>query len=68
MAARSQPTAWELVTLGTSIAVCVVGGIGLGWLVDHLAGTLPVFILVGLCLGIAAGCLIAYRRIRPYLS
>ncbi len=68
MATRSQPSAWELVTLGTANAVCVVGGIGLGWLVDHFAGTLPVFILLGLALGIVAACMITYRRIRPYLS
>ncbi len=68
MAARSQPSAWDLLTLGATNAVCVVGGIGIGWLVDHAAGTLPVFILVGLGLGIVAGCLITYRRIRPYLS
>ncbi len=68
MAARSQPSVWELLTLGTTLAACVVGGVGLGWLVDRVAGTLPVFLLVGLGLGIVAGMMIAYQRIRPYLS
>ena len=68
MAARSQPSVWELLTLGTSLAACVVGGGAIGWLVDRAAGTLPVFLLVGLGLGIVAGIVIAYRRIRPYLS
>lgn len=68
MATRSQPNAWDLLTLGTANAVCVVAGIGVGWLVDHVAGTNPVFILVGLALGITAGVLITYRLIRPYLS
>jgi F0F1-type ATP synthase assembly protein I len=66
--ARSQPSAWELLTLGTSLAACVVAGVVLGWLVDRAIGTLPVFLLVGLALGIAAGIMITYRRIRPYLS
>jgi len=68
VAARSQPSAWDLLTLGTTNAVCVVAGGGLGWLVDHVAGTTPVFILVGLALGVAVACLITYRMIRPYLS
>jgi F0F1-type ATP synthase assembly protein I len=68
VAARSHPSAWDLLTLGASNAVVVVAGIGLGWLVDHALGTLPVFILVGLGLGIVAAILITYRRIRPYLS
>jgi F0F1-type ATP synthase assembly protein I len=68
VATRSQPSAWDLLTLGTTNAVCVVAGIGVGWLVDHLAGTTPVFILVGLGLGIIAACLVTYRMIRPYLS
>lgn len=65
---RSQPSAWDLLTLGATTAACVVGGLGLGWLVDNAAGTEPVFLFVGLGLGIAAGCLISYFKIRPYLS
>ena len=68
MTARSQPSPWELLGLGTAIAVCVVAGMGLGWVVDRALRTIPVFILVGLGLGTVAGVLIAYRRIRPYLS
>jgi F0F1-type ATP synthase assembly protein I len=68
VATRSQPSAWDLLTLGTANAVCVVAGIGVGWLVDHVAGTNPVFILVGLALGIIAACLITYRMIRPFMS
>ena len=68
MAAKSQPSAWDLLTLGGTIAGCVVGGIVLGWLVDRAAGTIPVFILVGLGLGIVAGIFATYSKIRSYLS
>jgi F0F1-type ATP synthase assembly protein I len=39
------------------LALCLVLGLGLGWLLDRAVGTSPVFLLVGLLLGIvAAGC------------
>jgi len=68
MATRPQPGAWDLLTLGATIAGCVVGGVLLGWLVDRAAGTVPVFLLVGLGLGVVAGVLAAYGKIRSYLS
>jgi len=68
MATRSQPSAWDLLTLSGTIAGCVVAGIVAGWLVDRAAGTLPVFILVGLGVGMVAGGLAAYGKIRSYLS
>jgi F0F1-type ATP synthase assembly protein I len=68
MATRSQPNVWDLLTLGGTIAGCVVGGIVLGWLIDRAAGTLPVFILVGLGIGIVAGIMAVYSKIRSYLS
>jgi F0F1-type ATP synthase assembly protein I len=68
VATRSQPSAWELVTLGGSIAGCVVGGILAGWLIDRAAGTVPVFILIGLFAGIVAAGLVTYSKIRIYLS
>jgi F0F1-type ATP synthase assembly protein I len=68
MATPSQPSVWDLLTLGGTIAGCVVGGIVLGWLIDRAAGTLPVFILVGLGIGIVAGVLAVYSKIRIYLS
>lgn len=63
-----QPGAWRLIGLGSTIAGCVVGGIGLGLLVDWLAGTSPLFLFVGLALGITSACLTTYTQVRNYLS
>jgi F0F1-type ATP synthase assembly protein I len=43
-----------LLGMGAVIAAELVAGLGLGWLVDVLAGTTPIFLLIGLLLGIAA--------------
>jgi F0F1-type ATP synthase assembly protein I len=59
---------WELVTLGSVMVACLVGGLGVGLVVDQHLDTLPVFTLVGLGVGMVAGALISYRRIRHYLS
>jgi F0F1-type ATP synthase assembly protein I len=68
LATRTQPSAWDLVALGATLAGCVVAGLVVGWLVDRSAGTAPLFLIVGLGLGIVAGCLASYVKIRPFLS
>lgn len=68
MSERPSLGLWELVTLGSAMVVCLVGGLGLGLWFDQSFDTLPVFTLVGLGAGIASGSLISYRRIRRYLS
>ncbi|MBO0869924.1 MAG: AtpZ/AtpI family protein, partial [Micromonosporaceae bacterium] len=64
MGTRSQPSAWDLLSLGAANAVCIVGGLGIGWLVDRIAGTAPIFLFVGLVLGIAAGIMFSYSKLR----
>ena len=59
---------WDLVTLGSVMVGCLVGGCGLGLLVDAHFGTLPVFTLVGLGFGLISGAMITIQRIRHYLS
>ncbi len=41
--------------LGMLNAVCLLVGLGVGWVVDDALGTLPIFMLLGLVLGIALG-------------
>ena len=57
----------EFLTLGLTVAVTVVVGGALGYLVDRWLGTSPVFTLVGVALGITAAVLTAVRQIRKFL-
>lgn len=54
--------------MGAVIATQLVAGLGLGWLVDSLAGTTPIFLLVGLLLGIAAAVSYTVVEFRKYLK
>lgn len=58
----------ELLGMGAVIAAELVAGLGLGWLVDSLAGTGPVFLLIGLLLGIAAAITYTVVEFRKYLK
>ena len=49
------------------MAVTILVGGALGYLVDRWLGTSPLFTLVGLVLGIAAAVLTAVARVRKYL-
>jgi F0F1-type ATP synthase assembly protein I len=57
-----------LLGMGAVIAAELVAGLGLGWLVDSLAGTTPIFLLVGLLLGIAAAVSYTVVEFRKYLK
>lgn len=52
------------VTLAVLFAVCVV----IGWLVDVLLGTSPIFVFVGLALGIFASGWYSVNEFRKYLK
>jgi F0F1-type ATP synthase assembly protein I len=54
--------------MGTAIAAQLVVGLGLGWLVDWLAGTTPIFVIIGLFLGIAAAVSYTVVEFRKYLK
>lgn len=41
-----------VVTLGTTLVACIVGGLLLGLFGDHIFGTSPLLLLLGLLLGI----------------
>ena len=46
----------DLIGLGGLLAGAVIAGLVLGYVVDEVAGTAPVGVLVGIGLGILAGC------------
>jgi F0F1-type ATP synthase assembly protein I len=57
----------DLVGLGGMLAGAVVLGLVVGLLVDHAAGTSPAFTLVGIALGILAGAIGFWLRVRDAL-
>ena len=54
--------------MGAAVAVAIVAGVGLGWLVDSLAGTTPIFLFLGLALGVAGAVRYAVGEFRKYLK
>jgi F0F1-type ATP synthase assembly protein I len=57
----------DLIGLGGLLAAAVIAGTLAGLLVDHLAGTEPAFTLSGVALGILAGGLGFWLRVRDAL-
>jgi F0F1-type ATP synthase assembly protein I len=54
--------------MGAVIAAQLVAGLALGWLVDVLADTTPIFLLVGLLLGIVGAISYTVVEFRKYLK
>lgn len=66
MAASDGPQLGDLLSMGGTMAGCVVVGFGLGWLVDLGVGSFPGFALAGLAIGIAAACWFIYRIFKRF--
>jgi F0F1-type ATP synthase assembly protein I len=66
---RAKPTldVWTLLGIGTYNVACLLLGMGVGWFIDSLMDTFPVFLLVGLAGGIALGVAGTWRQMRPFL-
>ena len=58
----------ELLGMGAVIASAVVLGGGLGWLVDSVAGTSPIFLFLGFVVGVAAAGRYTMIEFRRYLK
>jgi F0F1-type ATP synthase assembly protein I len=57
-----------LLGLGAVTAAQVAAGLALGWLVDSLAHTQPIFLLIGLVLGIIGAISYTVVEFRKYLK
>lgn len=68
MERRSGPDLATLLGLGAVTAAVLLVGLGLGWLVDEVVNTLPVFTLAGLALGIAGAGLYIYTQFMKFLK
>jgi F0F1-type ATP synthase assembly protein I len=58
----------ELATAGVTVAIAIAAGVVLGWLVDRLLGTLPIFLFLGLLLGVAGAVWYLVLKFRTYLT
>jgi F0F1-type ATP synthase assembly protein I len=66
--ASNGPSPGDLAGIGLGLAVIVVGPFLVGLLIDRVFGTTPLFMLVGLALGIAAAAFFVYvRYVRRFL-
>ncbi|WP_137815458.1 AtpZ/AtpI family protein [Gandjariella thermophila] len=65
--AQKPPSPVQLIGLGSAVVVLVVGCSVLGWFIDGRAHTSPVFVFVGLAVGIASACLYSYVQFRKFL-
>jgi F0F1-type ATP synthase assembly protein I len=57
----------DLLGLGGLLVGAVVGGLVVGLLLDKAAGTSPLFVLLGISLGIVAGGVGFWARVRAAL-
>lgn len=57
----------DLIGVGGMLSGAVVGGLVLGLLVDHWVGTSPVFVLIGIGLGVVFGAVGFWVRVRDAL-
>lgn len=60
------PGIMEFAGLGLLNAVCLLGGLGIGYLLDDSLGTLPTFMMVGLLVGIAVGAVATRAELRRF--
>ncbi len=58
---------WTLVGLGGFLVGCIVAGLVIGWVVDDLAGSSPVGVLVGLSVGVVVAVVGSWLRIASVL-
>ena len=68
MERRNGPELATLLGLGAATAGILLVGLGLGWLVDQLVGTLPGFTLAGLALGIVGAGVYIYSKFTKFLK
>ncbi|HEY6423805.1 MAG TPA: hypothetical protein VIY28_11270 [Pseudonocardiaceae bacterium] len=65
---RNGPELGTLLSLGAATAAILMAGLGIGWLVDVVVGTVPAFTLVGLGLGIVGAAVYIYTQFSKFLK
>ena len=64
--ASNGPQLGDLLSMGMTLALCVVVGFGLGWLGDLATGTFPLIAMVGLALGVVAAAFYVVKLFKRY--
>ena len=67
MPGSREPNLATLLGLGSTAVVLVLGGTGIGFLLDRRFDSLPVWTLVGLGVGIILAWVHAYTHLRRFL-
>lgn len=62
----SGPELGDLLSMGLTLALCVVIGFGLGWLGDLVTGTFPLIAMIGLALGVALATFYVVKQFKRY--
>ena len=60
------PELGDLLSMGLTLATCVIVGFGLGWLLDLWFVTFPVFALAGLLAGVIAASVYFYKTYKRF--
>ncbi|GAC1331496.1 MAG: hypothetical protein NVSMB22_23530 [Chloroflexota bacterium] len=48
-------------TIGGYVALCILAGLGIGFLLDRLLHTAPIFLISGVIIGFAASFFLTYK-------
>ena len=64
--ASNGPQLGDLLSMGMTLALCVVIGFGLGWLGDLATGTFPLIAMIGLALGVVAAVVYVVKLFKRY--
>jgi F0F1-type ATP synthase assembly protein I len=62
----SGPELGDLLSMGLTLALCVMIGFGLGWLGDLVTGTFPLIAMIGLALGVALATFYVVKQFKRY--
>ena len=60
------PELGDLLSMGLTLALCVVLGFGLGWLGDLATGTFPLLAMIGLALGVVLAAAYVVKQFKRY--
>ena len=66
MVDRERPGILQFAGLGLLNALCLAAGLIAGWFVDQAFGTLPLFLFIGLIVGVAGGVIATRSEIKRF--